>query len=105
MCTEACTDSRKVASVAALLRIRQRVRHADSREARQPKSAESLKCTACTPQADEEKSNGRDSIHGATGARAAGANRAECAGQRNRPAQVGPRSARRALWPRARREA
>src|SRR6266481_4947695 len=105
MCTEACTDPRKVASLGALLRIRQRVRRADSRAARQPKSAESLKCTAYTPQASKEKSDGRDSIHDSTGARAAGANRAERAGQGNRPAQVGPRSARRALWRRARREA
>ena len=58
MCTEACTDSRKVASVGTLLRIRQRVRRADSREARQPKSAESLKYTAYTPQVMQEKSDG-----------------------------------------------
>jgi hypothetical protein len=51
-----------------------RVRRADSRAARQPRSAESLKCTACTLQASEEKSDGRDYIHGETSAGVAGAN-------------------------------
>src|SRR6266851_2378295 len=77
MCTEAYTDHRKVASFWALLCTPQRVRRADPDEARQPKSAESLKCTACTPQASEEKSDGRDSIHGATGAGVARTNRAD----------------------------
>src|SRR5260370_42577145 len=95
MCTEAYTDLRKVTSVGALLRVRKRVRRADSCEARQPKSAESLECTAYTPPASEEKSDGRDSIHGATGAGVARTNRADNAGQRKCPAAVGSGNA----WP------
>jgi hypothetical protein len=53
MYTEAYTDFPKVTWIAALFCVRKRVRRADSRRARQPTSAESLKCTACTPRANE----------------------------------------------------
>src|SRR5216683_5379540 len=103
MCTEAYTDPRKVTLFWALLCTRERVRCADPGEARQPKYAESLRCKVCTTQASEKKPDGRDSIHSATGAGVARTNRADSAGQGNYPAQVGPRSACRALRWRARR--